>query len=278
MKKLLLLILILTLTGCTEPKTEPEAAVETIAVTPTVSRCYMGLSSTANIAKSMHATHDFPGYAHTEITFAAVLVDDDGVIRACAIDGIGASIPFDATGALQAQEHTVFLSKTALGQDYGMHKASPLGTEWYQQAAAFAAHCIGKTAAQIRGGDVVTSVTISTDHLRYAILSASENAHTAVTPGSTINLVCRAVMDGSYSACIDDGSPGLARLRSTAVACASDGTVISCALISALPFSAHGRITCDISQNLSLLSDALYPTAAIAAETAFLLDAAAKSG
>lgn len=278
MRKLLLFFLLLTLTGCAAPPPEPEITVEAMAAAPIQTRYYLGLSATANIAKSMHATYDFPGYAHTEVTFAAVLVDDEGVIRACTIDGITAVIPFDATGALQTENGTVFRSKAALGQSYGMHKASPLGTEWHQQAADFAAHCVGKTAAQVRGGDTVTSVTISTAALEAAVLSAAENAHTAVAPGSTLSLVCRAVVEGSFSACIDDGSPGLANLRAAALARTSDGRELSCALISRLPFSAHGRVSCDTSQSLSLLSDALYPTAATPSELSFLRQTTTESG
>lgn len=274
MKKLLFLALLFALTGCAAPQPEAEAVVEAIAAVPADPHCYMGLAAVANIAKSMHATYDFPGYAQTEMTFAAVVVDGSGVIRACAIDGISAVIPFDATGALQVENGAVFRSKTALGQGYGMHKASPLGTEWHQQAADFAAHCVGKTAAEVRGGDTVTSVTIATDSLRSAVLSAAENAHTAVAPDSALTLVCRAVMEDSRSACIDDGSPGLAEVRAAALVRASDGAEVSCALISRLPFSAHGRITCDISQRLSLLSDVLYPTAAAAAELSTLRYAA----
>ena len=69
----------------------------------------------------------------------------------------------------------------------------------------------------------------------------------------------RAVAEGSRSAAAD--SPGAARIRITAMARTPDGTESACALFSALPFSAAGRLTCDLSQGLSPLSDVLYPTA-----------------
>ena len=260
MKKALLLALLLTLTACAAPP-EEEPVAETFAPIPQEDTArYLGIAAAAHINRSMHATLDFPGRARTEVTFAAVLVDCGGVIRACTIDGVDAALLFDAAGHLQTPNGTVFPSKTALGDRYGMHKASALGTEWYQQAAAFAAHCVGKTADELQTADTVTSVTISTDCLLRAVQTAAENARTAAPPETdTLTLTCRAVAEGSRSAAAD--SPGAARIRITAMARTPDGTEAACALLSALPFSAAGRLTCDLSQSLSPLSDVLYPTA-----------------
>lgn len=271
MKKVLLLLLIFTLTGCAAPQPDtPPPAVEVLAPAPVDNSRYLGISAAAHIAKSMHATYDFPGYARTELAVAAVVVDGSGVIRQCIIDGLSATIPFDATGALQLPNGTVFPSNRALGQDYGMHKASPLGTEWYQQADEFAQHCIGKSVAQLRPGDTVTSVTISTDLLLRAVLSAAESAHTPVRPDDIPTLACRAVITGSFSGHIDEDTSGLACLRATALACTESGAALHCALLSAVPFTAAGRIECDISQSLSPLSDVLFPTTATEPELAVL--------
>ena len=243
MKKVLLLLLILSLTGCAAPAPEtPPPAVEVLAPAPVDNTRYLGIAAAAHVAKSMHATCDFPGYARTEIAVAAVVVDGSGVIRACTIDGLSATIPFDDAGGLLLPNGTVFPSNRTLGQGYGMHKASPLGTEWYQQADDFARHCVGKRAAQLQPGDTVTSVTISTELLLQA--------------------VCRAVITGSFGGSAEEGTPGLACLRATALACTESGAQLSCALLSAVPFTAAGRIDCDISQGLSPLSDVLFPTAA----------------
>ena len=77
MKRLLLLTLILSLTGCAAPQTAPQPqppAVEAIAAVPSdTDAARLGIAAVANIAKSMHATYDFPGYAHTEVTVSAVV-------------------------------------------------------------------------------------------------------------------------------------------------------------------------------------------------------------
>ena len=262
MKKALLLFLLLSLTACATPAEEqlpvPDA-VETLAPAPQETEAFtLGIGLSAHVSKSMHATFDFPGYARTEVTVAAVVVDGEGVIRACTIDGISTVISFDNTGTLLPSNGTLFPSKASLGRDYGMHKASALGTEWYQQAADYAAACVGKRWSQLQKGDTVTSVTISTDTLRQAVRSAATDAHTAVPSAETPALFCRAVIDGSHSASASDDLPGLARLRVAAMCCVGD-TTVTCAMISAVPFTASGRIVCDISQSLSTLSDVLMP-------------------
>lgn len=268
MKQLLLFLLILSLTGCAAPvPPEPDPpAVEVMAVTPEpeVKPQYLGIAAVASISDSMHATYDFPGAAHTEVTVAAVVLDDNGVIRQCCIDGISADIPFDATGSLQLEEGTRFASKAELGRDYGMHKASPLGTDWHQQSAAFAADCVGKTLEQLMPGDTVTSVTISTDALLQAVYRAAKNARAQeIGEGDRLTLTCYGVMKPSCSARIDDGSAGLACFRAAAGAFVlQNNTVVaeSCtALNSAIPFSAEGRIDCDLSTALSPLSPVLTP-------------------
>lgn len=280
MKKVLLLALLLSLTACAAPPEEEPAAEVIAPVSPDSDTVKLGLAAAANIAKSMHATGDFPGYARTEMTFAAVLVDGGGVIRACAIDGISASIPFDETGTLLLPNGTVFLSKTELGQDYGMHKASPLGTEWYQQAADFAAACVGKTTADLQGGDTVASVTISTDALLHAVTRAAESARADALAGDTLLLTCRAAVTGSHDP-LADGTPGLACLRAAAAAAAIRGGAATaeagCAVVSAVPFTDEGRLACDISPGLSPLSDVLTLTAITPREQAELVEISLKN-
>lgn len=285
MKRLLLLVLILSLTGCAAPQTAPQPqppAVEAMAAVPSdTDAARLGIAAVANIAKSMHATYDFPGYAHTEVTVAAVVVDSRGVIRQCAIDGISAAIPFDATGALQLPDGTQFPSKRTLGQSYGMHKASPLGTEWAEQAADFAASCVGKTVDELQPGDTLTSVTIATDALHQAVCRAAGNAAAPVRAGDTLMLSCRAVMEHSVSGCPDDGTPGLACLRAAAAAFTVRGGTATaetgCAVTSAVPFTAAGRIACDTSLGLSPLSDVLIPAAITPEEMAELRDFSRKN-
>ena len=275
MKRLPLLLLILSLTGCAAPEAPPPA-VEVMAPAPVEERFYLGLAVTASLSQSMHATEAFPGYARTEMTAAAVVVDGGGVIRACTVDGISARVPFDTAGTLLLFDGTVFPSKRTLGDAYGMHKASKLGAEWYRQADAVAAHCVGKTADELRPADAVTSVTISTDELLQTVRRAAQQATLPAAAPDAPVLVCRAVMTGSRSAHADTGQTGLAGLRGVFLACA-DGAEAGCALSSAVPFTAAGRIDCDISLGLSPLSDALTLTDLTDHECQLLRQAAGKS-
>ena len=65
----------------------------------------------------------------------------------------------------------MFESKNELGEGYGMKKASGIGKEWNEQAAAFAKYITGKTTAEAAGiaineegvtteADLLSSVTI----------------------------------------------------------------------------------------------------------------------
>lgn len=228
MKRLLLLLwlLALVLTGCGEPVVSvqgtqpgiPSNAVRT------------GLGLVGSISGTMHATPDMPGTAWTDVTMAAVTVDDDGVIRACAIDGLRCSIPLDATGALQWEDDAVLSSKNELADAYGMHKASTLGTDWYRQAADLAAWVVGKQVEDLRSGDVTASVTISPDPLLQAVRQAVESAeHQGARTGDRLILSVLGDTDGSYSASVDLGTNGLAVCTVGAAAVTLRGsTVTSC--------------------------------------------------
>lgn len=181
-----------------------------------------GIAAVATVSHSQNATYDFPGSARSDITLAAVAVDNQGIIRQCVLDGIAAVIPFDKTGALQLKEGTVFPSKNELGRAYGMHKASPQGREWNEQAAAYARWAVGRTPAQLAQGDVTTSVTVDTDGFLQAIQAAARQAvDQGAHQGDTLALVSSARMLPS---------------RSVSDASAKDGSACCCASAAALTF------------------------------------------
>ena len=97
-----------------------------------------GLSLVTSVAKSKDASAEGDGQAQANVSLVAVTVGDDGVIDACVIDAIQAKIGFDAAGKLTTDLATSFASKNELGTDYGMGKASSIGKEWNEQAAAMA--------------------------------------------------------------------------------------------------------------------------------------------
>ena len=130
-----------------------------------------GLAVSTGLSSSKDAG-DEAGLAQADVTYAAVTVDESGVIRSCKLDSVQVQINFDASGAVMTPADAEFLTKNELGDEYGMKKASGIGKEWYEQAAAFAAYAQGKTLDEITGiavnekgapadADIASSVTIS---------------------------------------------------------------------------------------------------------------------
>ena len=275
MKKLLPLLLCLLLTGCAPIPTNGPA-VEAFAPAPSDSdRVSLGLAATAHIQKSMHATENSPGRVHLELTVAAVLVDEGGVIRQCAIDGVRAVVPFDRWGAPLLHVGTHFPSKCALGEDYGMARASSLGQEWHTQAAALAASCIGKTPADLQQGDVTASVTIATDDALRVVAQAAENAAACdARAGDTLQLRCIGALTDAAPATAETN--GLVSLRGVAAAhvLRAGAAVVTqdCALTAQVPLTAGGEVACPLHVGLSLLSDVLYPVAVTEDDRALLAE------
>ena len=252
---LLLLLLLLTLTGCAPAA--PSPAVEAIAPVEAPPVLSLGLAATAHLGRSMHATEDFPGRVQLEVTVAAVLVDEGGVIRSCTIDGVRATVSFDQGGTPLLYPGTAFPSKCALSEDYGMARASSLGQEWDTQAARLAADCIGKTAVQLLGGDVTTSVTIAVDDALYAVVEAAENATLGgAAVSDTLTLTCAAMVTEADAP--TGGSSGHVALRCAAMVRAADAER-TCALTAHVPLTAQGRLACATDSGLSPLSEVLRP-------------------
>lgn len=255
MRKLLCLLLLLTLTGCATA--EPPPAVEVMAPAEAPPVLSLGLAATAHLQRSMHATENFPGRVQLEVTVAAVLVDEAGVIRRCTIDGVRATVPFDQEGVPLLYTGTVFPSKCALGEDYGMARASSLGQEWDAQAARLAADSIGKTAAQLLGGDVTASVTINPADALYAVAEAAENA-AVCTAGETdpLTLTCAAVLTEAAAPTAEGSGCIVLRCAATVEAGGAERT---CALAAHVPVTAQGRLACATDTGLSPLSEVLRP-------------------
>ena len=101
------------------------------------------------------AVEDATGYNQIETTFFAAAVDADGKIVAAASDCVQVQFTFDAAGASTFDTAKAVSSKREAGANYGM---SQWGTdlngdgtvkEWFEQADAFNALCVGKTASEV---------------------------------------------------------------------------------------------------------------------------------
>ncbi|MBQ3109437.1 MAG: hypothetical protein IJC67_07450 [Clostridia bacterium] len=254
MKKVLTLVMALlmlvSVIGCApEAPAAPEAApVKTgLAITATLS----GKDASAN----------GNGAAKSESILTAVTVGDDGIIDACVIDGLDTAIEFDNKGSLATDSATTFTTKNELGADYGMVIASSVGKEWNEQAAAFAAYCVGKTLDEVKGmavteqgkaadADLASSCTVYVGGFIAGVEAAVNNAvHCGAKKGDTLKLTVNSTMSASRSSI--NGNNGTAEADTSAAAITMNGdTITGCLIDTALAvvnFDASGKIVSDLS-------------------------------
>lgn len=114
---------------------------------------------------------------------AAVLVDADGKIIDCKIDEAQTK-PDLAVNAGDVEDLRTKLEKQ---DDYAMRPASPIGKEWFEQAAAFEEFAKGKTADEItavvneegyaaEGSDLIAGCTMHVGNIAKAVANAVTSA------------------------------------------------------------------------------------------------------
>ena len=185
MKKIIAILLVammaLSLVACGEkpaPTPDPTTTYKT------------GLGMVVSMSGT-DAEDEDPAKTQADVTAVAVALDAEGKIVAVSIDVAQCKGSVDAEGVVTVAENT--LTKRELGDDYNMAKyADPAAVgEWYQQAAAFEAYCIGKTPAEVAGmplgenshgyntapavEELKTTCTISVTDFLAALAKAAEN-------------------------------------------------------------------------------------------------------
>lgn len=154
-----------------------------------------GLGTVISIAKSKSVAvadgKSTDALGQADVTMVTVTVDSDGNIVGAFIDQAQTKISFNAQGLLTTDLTAVQKTKVELGDAYGMKKASGIGKEWYEQAAALGSWMLGKTPQQVlsmkttQGGDhpgapeeadLTSSVTISVSDILAAFNKAMTNA------------------------------------------------------------------------------------------------------
>ena len=145
----------------------------------------LGLGVTTSIADSKDAG-DEDGVAQAYTTLSVVTVDGAGKITSAIIDAVQANVNFDKTGKITSDLTAPVSSKNELGDKYGMKAASSIGKEWNEQAAAYAAYAVGKTADEVNGtavtegkpsdADLAASVTVHIAGFNDVITKAVKNA------------------------------------------------------------------------------------------------------
>lgn len=97
------------------------------------------------------ATIDKDGSNKVATTVFAAALDADGKIVTASSDCVEVTFTFDTKGVSTLDTTKAVVSKKEAGSDYGMVAYAGSAKEWFEQAAAFDAACIGKTASEIAG-------------------------------------------------------------------------------------------------------------------------------
>ena len=96
------------------------------------------------------ATEEKDGYNQVETTVFAAAVDAEGKVLVAASDCVQVKFTFNATGASTLDTTKAISSKREAGANYGMVAYGGAAKEWFEQADAFNALCVGKTATEIK--------------------------------------------------------------------------------------------------------------------------------
>ncbi len=220
-----------------------EAPVETQAPVITEGAVKTGLAVVANI-NITDPTEEAEGKASYDVTFAAVTVDDNGVITDCKFDSLGEDIAFDAAGVITTADAQL-RTKHEKEFEYNMVAYGVSTMEWFQQADALAEYAIGKTVEELKNGavdetghavdaDLATAATIKLDGYVDAIELAVQNAkhlgaqagdelilattNTLASGNVTSDVVALTMKDGVITSCYLDS-------LQAELAVAEDGTV-----------------------------------------------------
>ncbi len=220
-----------------------------------------GLAIVTSVSDSVGATSEKPGEVKYDVTLAAVTVDKDGIIRSCILDGVPASLNFDAAGAITTDLTAEILTKNELGENYGMKKYGGAKHEWNEQAAALAKYAVGKTVEQLRSGainesgmaadaDLATTATIYLGGYVAAIEQAANNAqYLGATAQDQLRLASISSLGSSKPA--EGENKGTAQLDCDVTALTMKGdTITSCyidSLQAKVEFDATGAITSDVT-------------------------------
>lgn len=129
----------------------------------------LGIGVKTEMGDSKDASDETPGLAQADSTFAVVSVNGDGVITSCIIDACQANVNFDAMGQIRGDVSAPVVTKNQMGGTYGMAAVSGIGKEWNEQAAAFAAHCVGKTVDEVKGIALDSSGVAADEDLRASV-------------------------------------------------------------------------------------------------------------
>lgn len=220
-----------------------------------------GLAVLTSLDGSAGAGAEEPGSASFDVTLAAVTVDDAGVIDSCVIDGVQATVNFDAAGTITTDLTAPIQTKNELGENYGMKAYGGAAYEWNEQAAALAQYAVGKTVDELKNGavdetghaadaDLASVATIYLGGYVAAIEAAAASAqHLGAQKGDRLALTTTGSLGSSKNASAEE--EGLAQFDVNVAVTTFDGdTITSCLLDGVQPavkFDAAGAVTSDLT-------------------------------
>ena len=194
--------------------------------------------------------------ASQSFTIASVILDKDGKVVDCTIDCADAKISVEGG---KAQAGGTYLTKNELGANYGMAQYSPIGKEWYEQAAHFAESVKGKDYDGVKAiaigedgkaqdADILSGCTVASASFKEAVVLAMEDKGAVEFSADGVpSLTFAAVISDWGTASAEGEKDGKAALTTTVSAIAYlDGKVLSALLDVAAPeasFNAKGEIT-----------------------------------
>lgn len=209
------------------------------------------------------------GNAQVDATVAAVILDADGKIVSCAVDVAQNKMAIEDGEVPEDVDSMTFKSKKEKLEEYGMKPASGIGKEWYEQAEAFEAFVVGKTADEVAAIPVETNehgvvttdetllagCTMSVDALINATVKACNDDSAAdFTGDAKLALTCATSVD-SATASAADGEDGTAAMYTSfaAVAVDADGKLAAVCYDEVQPkvtFDETGEITSDTTAEI----------------------------
>jgi len=254
MKKFMAMLLVLSLSGavlagCATPNETPDNTTPPAAEQPAENEqavegeiTKIGLGTITSIAKSKSLEGDTTPLAQVDTTIAAVGFDAEGKVASITIDVAQTKVNFDADLQLATSKDDEFKTKVELGADYGMVKASSIGKEWFEQAAALEEWMVGKTVAEIKGlkvkevdaahkhvpdvPELTSTVTITVEGYIAAVEKAYNNAVEVGADTATVGLGHGVSIAKSKSVDGDNGPVAQVDTTMAATAFDKDGKVV----------------------------------------------------
>ena len=191
------------------------------------------------VSVSTNSTKD--GHAQVDATVATVVLDADGKIVACRLDC--AQNKMDVEDG-EVNTEATFETKRELRERYNMVAFSDATREWFEQAEAFEAYVVGKTADEVENmetkennGHNVTeddtlfaSCSIDITAFKAAIVKAcrDEKGQTFTAAGS-FTLGLAAISDASESTSVTDDEDAVVKMYTEfgATVVGEDGKIIA---------------------------------------------------